>query len=254
MLKIRQNFIHAVSGATKGSTTGCTSRENKMGKTPGFRAIFRGLLVLVTGAVLYASSAQAAVVPSEDPQVQTQYNNDNNINTICDNSVYNEQYNGVHQHAKAVQLAVLDDTRDQPMVDQAKRINDMLGNAYFCPIKITSLNSIMAALSSIAGGIMAAVIAAAQALIVNLINTVLQAICSAIINAINWVASLICIPNITLNLRLPNFSFPTGPVANNCSGMKLFSVTGGPPLVNPPLSYGATIPGTSWQGRVNVIR
>lgn len=225
-----------------------------MGKTPGFRAILRGLAVMLTGAFLYAGSAQAAVVPAEDPQVQTQYNNDANINTTCDNSVYNEQYNAVGQYQKAVQLAVSDATRDEGMVEQSKEINTMLGNAYFCPIKITSLNSIMATLSSIAGGIMAAVIAAAQALIINLINTVLQTICNAIIGALNWVGSLLCIPNITLNLRMPNFSFPTGPTANNCSGIKLFSVTGGPPLVNPPLSYGATIPGTNWQGRVNVIR
>ena len=227
-----------------------------MGKTPGFRVICRGLLVIMAAAVLFcAGDARAVAVPANDTEVQDQYNTDPNINTTCDNSVFNEQYNAIGEGVKNVQLAVLDTKRDKPMTDQTHELNVRLGDFYFCPLKITTLNGIMATLSSIAGGIMAAVIAAAQAFIVTLINTVLQGICNYLIGLIDYITSFLCIPSLpTFQLKVPNFSFPTAPTANNCSGLKLISVTGGPPLVNPPLSYGATIPGTNWQGRINIIQ
>ncbi len=226
-----------------------------MDKARDFRAILRGLLVIVAAALLYVCPVEAAVVPAENPDVQTQYNGDPNINTTCDNSVFNEQYNSVGQYVKSVQLAVTSDKGMDDAMRLADERNQRMNSYYFCPLKITTLNLTMASFSAIAAGIMAAVIAALQAIVVNLINTILNTICAALVSALNWIGSLLCIPSIpTISLNMPNFSFPSGPVANNCSGMKLFSVTGGPPLVSPPLNYGVTIPGTNWQGRVNVIR
>lgn len=221
---------------------------------PGMNWALRGMMVMLVALLCQTGGALAAVAP-DDPEYTT-ITDDPNIASTCSNDVVYEQYNATGSVQARVTKALDDNQNDPDIVQRAAKFNEGVRNIWFCPIKITAMTSLVTAASTIAAGIMAALIAAITALITTLITDIINSICAALLGAITGaLAGLLCIPSLTINLKMPKFSFRGGgSTGAPCSGTPLITVTGGPPLPTPPLSYGASLPGTNWQGRVNVIK
>lgn len=212
----------------------------------------RGALVVLVALLCQVGTVHAAVVP-DDPQYTT-ITSDPNIASTCNNDVVYEQYNALGSFKDRYEKELADSTRDKDILTRAAKWNESVRNVWFCPIKITAMTSLVTAASTIAAGIVSALIAAITALITTLITDIINSVCQAFVGAINAaIGSLFCIPPIALNIKMPNFSFRGSPGAT-CAGTALVTITGGPPLTTPPLSYGASLPGTNWQGSVNVIK
>ncbi len=210
------------------------------------------LLVMLTALLCQASVVHAGVVP-DDP-AYTNITSDPNIASTCNNDVVYEQYNALGNFKDRYEKELADSTRDKDILTRAARWNESVRNVWFCPIKITMMTGLVSAFSTIAAGIASALIAALSALVTTLITDIINSVCQAFVGAINAaIGSLFCIPPINLNIRMPNFSFAGSPGAT-CAGTALVTITGGPPLTTPPLNYGASLPGTNWQGSVNVIK
>lgn len=213
-------------------------------------------LVLLLGV----TQAQAGMVPPgtpssaiapADPDYQTLFNNDPNINNTCDESVYFEQANAVTSANTRMIKQMGDNTGLQNSVDQARALNTAIIDLGFCQIKIQGLTLSMDALSGIASGIAAALVAAVKAALMNIINSVMASACNALIGAVNSALSAICIPNIALQFNLPSLQFPTLASGGGCNGTPLFSVTGGPSLATPPTNTG--LPTSTYLGNIRVI-
>lgn len=217
-----------------------------------FSGMAVALLVMLAALLCQTGAVHAGVAPN-DPQYTT-ITSDPNIASTCSNDVVYEQYNALGSFKDRYEKELADNTRDGDILKRATDWNREVRNVWFCPIKITAMTSLVTAASTIAAGIVAALIAAITALITTLITDIINSICSAIVGALTAaLGALLCIPPINLNIRMPNFSFRGSPGAA-CAGTPLVTITGGPPLTTPPLSYGASLPGTNWQGSVNVIK
>lgn len=225
-----------------------------MKNIPARARLLHVLVVMLVVLFCQIGVAQAAVVP-DDPEYTT-ITADPNISSTCSNDVVYEQYNATGSVQQRVEKALQNNQDDGDIVNRAAKFNEGVRNIWFCPIKITAMTSLVTAASTIAAGIMAALIAAITALITTLITDIINSICQALLGAITGaLAGLLCIPPLNINLKMPKFSFRGGgSTGSPCSGVPLITVTGGPPLPTPPLSYGASLPGTNWQGRVNVIK
>lgn len=218
----------------------------------GVQLCLRGLAVMLIALMCQAGTAQAASVTPDDPNY-TNITSDPNIGSTCDNDVVYEQYNALGSYKDRYEKELADQTRDGDILDRAGKVNTTIRNTWFCPFKITAMTSLVTAASTIAAGIMSAIIAAITSLITTLITDIINSVCQAVIGAIQSALAVLCIPPLNINIKMPNFSFAGSPGAT-CAGTPLVTITGGPPLTTPPLSYGSSLPGTNWQGRVNVIK
>jgi hypothetical protein len=225
-----------------------------MNKGSGMSVWMRGLLIMLFAVMCHAGAANALTADQTADANTAQIMTDTNIATTCDNEAVRDQQLGLGAYKQRVEEELTDTSRDGAITDFAEQVNKTLGDAYFCPVKITGIVDIVDMASTIAGGIMGVVVAAITAFVKGIIVGLLKAACNALIGAINGVLSAICIPavNFSLNLKVPDFSF--GGKGNKCAGTPLAVLTGGPSLPTPPSNYGLSIPAVKFDGRVNVIQ
>lgn len=205
------------------------------------------------GIFLISSSAQAAVVFT-NPSAENTWNTNNDLQD-CPRDEYAEEMNQKESAVKVQQALYTSVPAGERGVQMANYINDQASSYWFCTAKITSITDIIDTMSALASNIMGAIFTAIKAFLRNLIITAINTACNAFVSAANSIASMLCLPNFQLNLGLPDIAFPQfGGTLCPAGGTPLFHITGGPSLPSPPMSYSTTIPGTTWQGRVNVLR
>ena len=219
----------------------------------GVSAVLRALFVLSLIFVGYSAPAWAAVA-ANNPDTTAAFAADPNTNSTCDEDVYTEQYNALGEYKKRYEQELLRHDNDKDIVDDANKTDQAVMDLYFCAIKITSIQNLIGMVSNIAAGIMAMLIAAVNAAVTAIVNDIINSVCQAFLGAVQGLVAALCFPNFNLNIKIPSFSYVGKPMSGSCAGTPLITVTGGPPLTSPPLSYGASLPGTNWRGSVNVIK
>lgn len=225
-----------------------------MNKGSGMSVWMRGLLIMLFAVMCHAGTAQATTAEQFADQNTADILTDTNIATTCDNEAVRDQQLGLGAYKQRIESELRNVEKIKGSIDYADQINQQLKDLYFCPLKISGIVDIVSMASSIAGGIMAAVIAAVTSYVTTLLTNLVAGICRAIMTAMNNALALICIPNadFQLNLKAPDFNF--GGKAQRCGGTPLAVITGGPSLPTPPSSFGTSIPGTKFQGRINIIK